>query len=391
MTPAVSVVIVNFNRCELLRACLKAVSMQTFRDMEVVVVDNGSADGSVEFLRAAESADSALEFPSSAEEGKAEAKPRLGWCCSRESISDQHHPGASRHPSSAEEGNLANIRVVFLPENRGFAGGCNAGILAARGRYIATLNNDAEPDPGWLAALVQGVESAPRVGMCASKILLHGDRRRIDKVGHLIYLDGLNHGRGSGEIDHGQYDTPCEVLFPDGAAALYRREMLDEIGLFDETFFAYGDDADLGLRGRLAGWTCRYVPTAVVYHIHSATAGEFSALKAFLIERNRLFVAVKLFPLRLLLLTPLFTSVRFLYHAYGALFLVGSSGQFAAKTSRSALAGAILRAYWSGFKHLTGMWRSRRRSRQACRTSNTQFVRLLWSHRIKLGKLTLAG
>jgi GT2 family glycosyltransferase len=86
------------------------------------------------------------------------------------------------------------------------------------------------------------------------------------------------------------------VLFPDAAAALYRRAMLDEVGVFDESFFAYGDDADVGLRGRLAGWTCRYVPSAVVYHIHSATAGEFSALKAFLIERNRLFVAVKLFP-----------------------------------------------------------------------------------------------
>jgi len=107
-------------------------------------------------------------------------------------------------------------------------------------------------------------------------------------------------------------------LFPDGAAALYRRKMLDEIGLFDEAFFAYGDDADLGLRGRLGGWTCIYVPSAVVYHVHSATAGEFSPLKAFLIERNRIFVLVKLFPPALRLLSPFFTvsaaneNVRFL-------------------------------------------------------------------------------
>jgi GT2 family glycosyltransferase len=193
------------------------------------------------------------------------------------------------------------------------------------------------------------------------------------------------------EQDHGQYDTPCDVLFPDGAAALYRRSMLDEIGLFDEAFFAYGDDADLGLRGRLAGWTCRYVPTAVVYHIHSATAGEFSALKAFLIERNRLFVAVKLFPLRLLLLTPVFTSVRFAYHAYGALFCVGSSGRFAAQTSRRALAEAILRAYWSGVKHLPTLWRSRYVIKRLSRLSDRDFLTMLWSNRIKLRRLTLAG
>jgi GT2 family glycosyltransferase len=146
--------------------------------------------------------------------------------------------------------------------------------------------------------------------------------------------------------------------------------MLDEVGLFDDSFFAYGDDADLGLRGRLAGWTCRYVPTAVAYHVHSATAGEFSELKAFLIERNRLFVAVKLFPLRLLVLMPLFTTLRFAYHAYGALFLVGSSGQFARGISRAALAGAVLRAYWSGFKHLPMMLRSRRHTRRFSRLSS---------------------
>jgi GT2 family glycosyltransferase len=338
MTPVASVIVANLNRRELLGKCLESLWKQTFSDFEVIVVDNGSTDGSPEFL---------------------------------ESL---HEP---------------RLRVVALPVNKGFAGGCNAGIQQAQGRYIATLNNDAEADPHWLEELAGGIESGSSVGMCASKILFHGDRNRIDKVGHLIYPDGLNHGRGSGEQDRGQFERREEVLFPDGAAALYRREMLDVIGLFDEHFFAYGDDADLGLRGRLAGWTCLYIPTAIVYHVHSATAGEFSALKAFLIERNRIWVALKTFPLSLLVISPFFTLLRFAYHAYGSLFMVGSSGQYAAECSRTRLALMILKAYWSGLKFFPEMWRSRREIRKFARLSNRDFADLIRKHRITLRELTL--
>jgi GT2 family glycosyltransferase len=338
MSAAVSVVIVNLNRRDLLERCLESLWKQTFSDFEVIVVDNASSDGSLEFLQSL-------------------AEPRL--------------------------------QVIALASNRGFAGGCNAGIARAAGRYVATLNNDAEAEPRWLEELVAGMESSPAVGMCASKILFHGDRERIDKAGHLIYPDGLNHGRGSGEPDRGQFERREEVLLPDAAAALYRREMLDVIGLFDEHFFAYGDDADLGLRGRLAGWTCLYIPTAVVYHVHSATAGKFSPLKAFLIERNRICVAVKTFPLPLLLVSPFFTLLRFAYHAYGSLFMVGSSGQYAAECSRSRLALMILKAYWSGLKLFPEMWRSRRKIRRFARLSDRDFTNLIRKHRITLRALTL--
>lgn len=337
-SPAISVVVVNLNRRGLLEPCLDHLWKQTFSDFEVIVVDNGSTDDSLEFLRSVR-------------------EPRL--------------------------------RVVSLPENRGFAGGCNAGIVSASGRYIATLNNDTEADSRWLQALFEAAESDSSIGMCASKILFLSDRARIDKAGHLMYPDGLNHGRGSGEHDDGQFDRREEVLFPDGAAALYRREMLDVIGLFDERFFAYGDDADLGLRARLAGWRCLYIPTAVVYHAHSATAGEFSPLKAFLIERNRIWVAVKTFPLPLLLVSPLFTITRFAYHAYGSLFGVGSSGQYAAACSRSQLALMMLKAYWSGLKFLPEMWQSRRKIRRFVRISNRDFAALIRRHRITLRALTL--
>ena len=338
MRPLVSVIVVNWNRRSLLASCLDSLWVQDCRDFEVVVVDNGSVDGSLDYLK---------------------------------SLSTER------------------LRIVALRTNAGFAGGCNAGIERARGRYIATLNNDAEAEPGWLQALVEHLEADPRAGMAASKILFADDRGRIDKAGHLIYMDGLNHGRGSGEVDRGQFEQVEETLFPDAAAALYRREMLDQVGLFDPRFFAYGDDADLGLRGRLAGWTCVYVPTARVFHVHSATAGEFSSLKAFLIERNRIWVAVKLFPLPLLCVSPLFTVMRFAFHAWGAVFSSGSSGRFAAESSRRVLALMILKAYWSGLGQLRPMWRSRKEIRQFARLGDQEFTKLLWKHRISLRALTL--
>ena len=338
MTPAVSVVIVNYNRRDLLARAVDSVHAQSRKDVEIVIVDNGSSDGSIEYLRTIES---------------------------------------------------ETVRVVSLQSNQGFAGGCNAGIRPARGRFIATLNNDAEASPQWLEQLLKVAEGDHSVGMCASKIVFHGDHGRIDKVGHLIYLDGLNHGRGSGEPDVGQFELQEEVLFPDGAAALYRREMLDDIGLFDEAFFAYGDDADLGLRGRLAGWNCIYVPTAIVYHRHSATSGKFSAFKAFLIERNRIWVAVKIFPLPLLLISPAFTLLRFAFHAYGAIFMVGSSGQYAADSSRFQLAITIFKAYASGLRHLPEMLVARRRIQRSAKVTRQAFTSLLLKHRIKLRALTL--
>ena len=136
--------------------------------------------------------------------------------------------------------------------------------------------------------------------MAASKVLVWEDPPRIDKAGHLIFPDGQNRGRGSGALDRGQFDREEEVLWPDGCAAMYRKPMLDEIGGFDEDFFAYGDDAELGLRARIAGWKCVYAPRAVVRHHRGATLGKDSAWRLELIERNRVLLAVKLFPWSLL-------------------------------------------------------------------------------------------
>ena len=239
----ISVIIVNWNRRELLRASLASLRLQKGAGFEVIVVDNGSTDGSADLAE--------REF---------------------------------------------GCRVIRNPDNRGFCAANNQGIAAARGDFVALLNNDAEAEPGWLAALRAVFDERPEIGMAASKVLVYEDPQRIDKAGHLIYPDGQNRGRGTGAIDRGQFDSLEECLWPDGCAAMYRKRMLDQIGGFDEDFFAYADDAELGLRARIAGWRCLYVPDAVVRHHRGATLGLGSARRLELIERNRVLLAAKLFP-----------------------------------------------------------------------------------------------
>jgi GT2 family glycosyltransferase len=267
------------------------------------------------------------------------------------------------------------VEVVTLPENRGYAEAMNIGMAAARGEYYLALNNDAVAAPGWAAALVAAADGDERTGMCASKILNAEDRTLIDNTGHLLYRDGLNRGRGRLERDTGQWDTPGEALFPSGCAALYRRRMIEEIGTYDAAFFAYGDDTDIGLRGRIAGWRCLYVPAAVVYHHYSATAGSYSAFKAFHVERNRAWIAIKYFPLRYLLASPGWTLARFALQAWGAVTGKGAAGRFAADQSKPALLAVLVRAYASAAAGLPLMLRERRLMGRIRRTGAADFGR----------------
>jgi GT2 family glycosyltransferase len=324
--PLFSVVILNWNGRHLLEECLPAIRSQTFRDFEMIVVDNGSTDGSVDWV-----------------------KER--WA--------------------------ETVSTVALSSNLGFAGGNNAGIRLARGRYVILLNNDTAVDPGWLAALADAVRRHPDAGMFTPKILNYYRRDEIDNTGHLIYPDGMARGRHRLEKDDGRFDEEGETLWPSGCAGVYKKEMLDEIGLLDDAFFAYGEDVDLGLRARWAGWWCFYVPTAVVYHKYSATTGAYSPTKVFLVERNRLWILLKNFPLQEILLSPFRTGCRYLFHLAGALSGRGAAWKFANEQSIGRLFLSTLRAEIAALAGVPRMLRSRRAGSVLHRMTPGEFRSLL--------------
>jgi GT2 family glycosyltransferase len=285
----VSVIVVNWNRKELLRACLCSLARQQNVRFETILVDNGSVDGSAEMAES--------EF---------------------------------------------GVKVIRNRENRGFCAANNQGIAAAKGDLIALLNNDAEAEPGWLAALSAAFSRSEDIGMAASKILEWERPGHIDKAGHLIFPDGQNRGRGTGAKDAGQYDREEEALWPDGCAAMYRKSMLDQIGGFDEDFFASGDDAELGLRARIAGWRCLYLPDAVVRHHRGSTMGKHSTRRLALIERNRVLLAAKLFPWSLLFLNPVYFAMRLAAGVAAASRGAGDTASFPGWRGKFALAAGLL-------------------------------------------------
>jgi len=333
----ISVIIVNLNGGEYIAGCLDSLSAQTFRDFEVIVVDNGSTDGSRELI--------GKDYP--------------------------------------------RVRVIALGENTGFAKGNNIGFQASSSPFIATLNNDTLVGPGWLQELHEAAKVDRGIGMVASKIFLGKDGDELDSAGMLLYPDGMTRQRGRGVRDDGRFDTPTEVLFPSACAALYRREMLEETGFFDEEFFSYCEDADLGLRGRLAGWKAVLAPRAVVRHLYSQTGGSYSAFKAYHVERNRLWVLLKDLPPSYILCFPLHTLWRYVVQLYGLLSGKGSVARFAEGNSAFQMVSVVVRAYVSAFAALPGMRRKRARIWQEKRMRVKEYRSLLKNHRITAAELML--
>lgn len=241
------VVVLNWNGRAYLRDCLRSLDAQTYDDRRVLVVDNASTDGSADLVTD--------EFP--------------------------------------------EVALVRNPENVHFARGMNTGFAHAledpRTAFVVALNNDVRVDPEWLAALVAAV-GAPQVGMAASKLLFMDRPTILNSTGLRPAPDGSGIDRGWNEPDEGQYDDRADVFGPSGGAALYRREVLDSVGLFDTDFVAYGEDLDLAFRARFRGWTARFAPRAVVYHKYSASIGARSEWKTFMGERNRIWTLVQNYP-----------------------------------------------------------------------------------------------
>jgi GT2 family glycosyltransferase len=309
---------------DLLQECLNSLADQTFRDFEIVVVDNSG----------------------------------------RNTVQD------------------AGAKVIRNVSNVGFGAAINQGWRQSEARFIATLNDDAVAHTNWLEALVRGMEAEPEIGMCASQVRLYGSND-LDSAGMLIASDGSSKQRGHRQ-PASRFGRRVATLLPSASAALYRREMLDEIGGFEESFFLYCEDTDLGLRARWAGWQCVYVPDAIVEHRYSHSAGRASALKAYYVERNRLWTVIRTFPAGALARVPLASIVRYVWHVVYLVTGRGTTAEYSQGASAFELAWFVLKAHASLFANLPRLWRQRRTMFRQARISKRQFLRILKSNSISL-------
>ena len=320
--PKVTVAVPTLAAGEVLEACLRALNSQTVNEFEVVVIDNSGA-------------------------GRVQAS---------------HAPVSPR------------IRVIANQRNLGFGAAVNQAFRSSTAPYLATINDDAEADPHWLEALLTDAEAHPRTGMFASQVRLAGTGN-LDSAGMLIASDGSSKQASPAPL------SAAEALLPSGSAALYRRAMLDEIGLFDESFFLYCEDTDLGLRARWAGWDCRYVPGAVVEHRYSHSAGRASPLKAYYVERNRLYTIVKNFPARMLWRAPFAAVARYFWHVEAMLAGRGKASEYRQAGHSSALLPIlVIRAHLAALFHLPALLQARRRMKR--RITPAEFRALLRRHSI---------
>jgi GT2 family glycosyltransferase len=298
--PRVDIIIPTYNGLALLTACLDALRRQTFRDFAILVVDDGSTDGTAEAL--------AREYP--------------------------------------------EVRVLRRARNAGLAAACNAGIAATGGELVCLLNNDTEAEPGWLAALVAALDAAPGAGSAASKMLLFDRRDTLHSAGDGFAITGVPVNRGVWRRDTGQYDDATEIFGPCAGAALYRRAALDAVAdgtgtPFDEDLFMYCEDVDLNWRLQLAGRRAVFAPDARIYHHLSATGG--GAFASYWVGRNLLLILAKDVPLPLLL-----------RHAPRIAATHAGRAWRAARSWRGAAARATLRGMLAAIPALPRFWRKRR-------------------------------
>ena len=329
-----SVVIVTWNGLRHLQRCLPALADQTGVGCETIVVDNGSTDGTAEWIADA-------------------------------------YPG------------IVLKRLAF---NHGFSEANNIGFGLARGPLIATLNNDAFPDRDWLRSLVRAAREHPEAGSFASRIVLDRDPSIIDSAGVVTDVLGIAWDRHNAEPVG--VDAAGEIFGACAGAALYRKDLLDETGGFDPAFFAYLEDVDLAWRARWLGWTARYVPDARVVHAHSATGTEESPFKTFHLGRNKIWTVAKNHPTRALLLHgPLLVAYdlaslpitlarqRNLAALRGRLAGLGSLGPMLRQRKQVAASRRVdweeIRPFVAGPSWPWDVWRRQRRLRQAVATDGS--------------------
>ncbi len=254
----VTIIIPNYNGCHFMEPCLASLKKQTYKDYQILVVDNASTDGSVEYVK-------------------------------------EHYP---------------EIEVIALKKNYGFSKAVNVGIRRSTTPYVILLNNDTTADPYYIEEMVRTIEKSPRIFSVSSKMIQMYHPQLIDSAGDLYTLTGWGVCRGVGR-PVSNYTETDEVFSACAGAAIYRRQVFQKIGLFDEKHFAYLEDIDVGYRARIFGYRNLYCPTALVYHVGSGTSGsKYNSFKVRLSARNNIYLNYKNMPLLQLMVNflPLFAG-----------------------------------------------------------------------------------
>jgi GT2 family glycosyltransferase len=310
--PRLIVAIATYNGREMLDIVLPSLCRQTFRDFRVVVVDDASSDGTVEWL-------------------------------------------AERWPE---------LEVIAHPRNRGVSASLNSCLRAGPSEFVALLNNDIELEPNCLGELVAALAEHPEAGASCGKLLNYARRELLDGAGDLYSWGGWARRRGKGAPDRGQFDSPQEVFSVCAAAAIYRRSALAAVGLFDERFFFNYEDVDWCFRAQLAGWSCRYVPAAVAYHVASATLGsEVTEFKLYHNWRNQIWVITKNYP-----------ALELLRHAHDLAHTQLRNLALAVRIRRPTL---WLRVWRDALAALPAMLADRRRIQSSRKRSSAELARLI--------------
>ena len=240
----VTIVIPNYNGKHFMEPCLSSLSEQTYKNFHILVVDNASSDGSIEYM----------------------------------------------------EENYPDIELIKLQKNFGFSKAVNIGIQHSRTPYVILLNNDTTVDTRYVEEMVKAIEKSPKIFSVSSKMIQMYHPELIDSAGDLYTLLGWGVCRGCGRpvSNYQKYD---EIFTACAGAAIYRRSVFDEIGYFDENHFAYLEDIDIGYRARIYGYYNMYCPTALVYHVGSGTSGsKYNSFKVKLAARNNLYLNYKNMP-----------------------------------------------------------------------------------------------
>lgn len=341
------ITLVNWNGRDMLEDCLESVRAQTFQDFSMIVVDNGSTDGSVEFLR-------------------------------------EHYP---------------EIELIEFDENTGFAYPHTYAIKRAFEdpgvEFILTLNNDTALDPDFFAEMVAAAERHPEAGSIQGKVVNFYVPSLIDCTGILVHWDMSALNRGQTEKDAGQFDQEEEIFGPSASAALYRADALKKTTLpngdiFDSSYFAYYEDVDLAWRLRLAGYSSWYTPTAVIKHIHSATGVNHSPFKAFHVHRNHYFNMIKNLPFWFLVRALMFMPMRYLLLVSSIFRRKGAAARLSKNVSADQKGGIVrmvLRSWWQIFIALPSLLRNRRSIQRARTISHAQAYRLLKRYHAAIARI----